>query len=65
MVANLLQVVVRKSLVWKRSIDSCDEGMTKCLQGCHSVSRVYLQNLLHKVDELKYLFPLIYSVLKL
>jgi hypothetical protein len=63
---SLLQLEIRNIHVWQlRSLDSSNERMIQSLQRRHSLPRIDLQYLLHKIDEEPNLSPLLYAIFKL
>ena len=63
---SLLQLKVRNIHEWQlRSLHSSDKRMIQSLQRRHSLPRINLQYLLHKVDEEPNLSPFMYAIFKL
>jgi len=62
----LLQLEIRNVHEWQlRSLHSGDKRMIQSLQRRHSLPRINLQYLLHKIDEEPNLPPLLYAIFKL
>ena len=62
----LLQLEIREIHEWQlRSLHSGDKRMIQSLQRRHSLPRIDLEDLLHKVDEEPNLSPFLYAIFKL
>jgi len=62
----LLQLEIRNIHEWQlSSLDSGNKRMIQSLQRRHSLPRVDLENLLHKVDEEPNLSPFLYAIFEL